>query len=289
MKNSGIAWTDHTFSPWHGCAKVSPACTNCYAETHDARFAGKTPHWGVNAPRRFFGDKHWNEPLNWNREAEKSGVRKRVFCASMADVFELRDDLRAPRARLFDTIAKTPNLDWLLLTKRPENFATMLPWHTKMTPWSNVWLGTTVENQEWANVRLPFLLSARAVVHFISVEPMLGRIELPRYDQSMGRSHSPIDWVICGCESGPGARPQKLDDVRDLRDQCAEIGAAFFLKQLEEDRGDSPIQIRTPRTTSTTMNATDGGGAWRKGPRKTLIEQPYLDGVQHVELPSVRA
>lgn len=118
-KDTGITWTDSTFNPWWGCEKVSPGCTNCYAATFDKRVGGD--HWGAKAGRRFFGDKHWREPEKWNRDAAKSGERHRVFCASMADVFEDRDDLVQPRIRLFHLISETPNLDWLLLTKRPEN------------------------------------------------------------------------------------------------------------------------------------------------------------------------
>lgn len=90
-KSTGIAWCDGTFNPWWGCVKVSPACTNCYAATFDRRIGGD--HWGPGSERRTFGDKHWNEPLKWNAAAEQAGTRKRVFCASMADVFEGRSDL----------------------------------------------------------------------------------------------------------------------------------------------------------------------------------------------------
>ena len=144
-EKTGIAWTDSTFNPWHGCQRVSPGCELCYAETFDARFG--EPHWGPKAPRRFFGDKHWNEPLKWNRAAEASGVRRRVFCASMADVFEDRPDLVEHRLRLWKLIEATPHLDWLLLTKRPENIHRMLPKPTvdadgNTRPYfSNVWLG----------------------------------------------------------------------------------------------------------------------------------------------------
>src|SRR5689334_16021242 len=125
-----IGWTHHTFNAWWGCHKVSPACKHCYAES----FSKRTGHavWGANAPRRFFGDAHWREPLKWNAAAEKAGERRRVFCGSMMDVFEWHDEptneqMNAARARLWELIESTPWLDWLLLTKRPENASSVLP------------------------------------------------------------------------------------------------------------------------------------------------------------------
>lgn len=118
-KNSSIEWTDHTFNPWWGCAGVSPGCDNCYAEAWAKRVGEDI--WGARKPRRFFGEKHWCEPLKWNDEAQKQGHRRRVFCASMADVFELRSDLDPWRDRLWVLIDQTPWLDWLLLTKRPQD------------------------------------------------------------------------------------------------------------------------------------------------------------------------
>ena len=141
-KNSSIEWTDHTFNPWWGCVRVSPGCQNCYAETWAKRVGADV--WGAGADRRFFGEKHWQEPVKWNRTASESSPRKRVFCASMADVFELRTDLDTARQQLWKLIIETSNLDWLLLTKRPENIRSMAPW----TVWpDNVWIGTTVEDQ----------------------------------------------------------------------------------------------------------------------------------------------
>src|SRR5258708_7584279 len=115
-KNSHIEWTHHTFNPWWGCTKVSPACDNCYAEAWAKRVGNDV--WGSKAPRRFFSDSHWKEPLKWQAQAAEEEERARVFCASMADVFEARPELDAPRARLWKLIESTPNLDWLLLTKR---------------------------------------------------------------------------------------------------------------------------------------------------------------------------
>ena len=271
-ENSGIEWTDHTFNPWWGCEKVSPACAHCYAETFSRR-VGYTdePHipgspdgpdgpkvrlWGPHSERRMFGDKHWREPLRWNAKAAAEGVRRRVFCASMADVFEDRPELAAPRARLYRLIEDTPALDWLLLTKRPENAAELWgqawadagsgfgQWPAPPAWRPNVWLGTTVEDQRRADERIPHLLSAPARVRFLSVEPMLGPIDLSAFfggpyvrlpgDAIEPHYNAGIDWVICGGESGPGARPMRLEWARDLRDQCLAAGVPFFFKQWGE-------------------------------------------------------
>jgi protein gp37 len=303
-KNTGVAWADDTFNPFWGCTKISPACANCYAATFDRRLGGD--HWGPKAPRRFFGDKHWNEPLRWNREAEKAGERRRVFCASMADVFEIHADpivdaqMSDARDRLWRLIAATPLLDWLLLTKRPENIASMVPWNVGFSkeavhtgsppargnlptpPWSNVWLGTTVENQAYADERIQHLLKVRAIVHFLSCEPLLGPIDLSRWlDEQTRRPVSAIDWVITGCESGAGARPTDVEWYRSLRDQCAETGTDFFLKQA----------IACNEGWSTTVATGVGVGEWsltKKISGVEVIDRPYLDGKQHLNFPRPR-
>ena len=173
--NTKIQWTDYTFNPWWGCTRVSPGCEHCYAEAFAKRCGVQ---WGVKAERRFFGDKHWAEPLKWNAAAAKLGERRRVFCASMADVFEDRDDLRAERAKLFSLIHTTPHLDWLLLSKRPENMERLADarW---IHGWpSNVWAGCTVEDQRRADERIPHLLRVPAAVRFLSCEPLLERVDL---------------------------------------------------------------------------------------------------------------
>lgn len=214
MENSKIEWTDHTFNPWWGCAKVSPGCSNCYAET----FAKRTgnPVWGSIAPRRFFGPKHWQAPLLWNETARAEGIRRRVFCASMADVFESREDLIRPRAQLLELIKETRSLDWLLLTKRPHNVSRMM----SLLP-RNVWLGTSAEDQKRWDERLPALMAVPARVHFVSAEPLLGPIKM--------HSLRP-DWLIVGGESGHRARPMDPQWVLDLRDQCGPE-TKFFFKQ----------------------------------------------------------
>jgi len=220
-KNSKIEWTHHTFNPWWGCVKVSAACKHCYAETW-ARRVGEDV-WGKRAPRRFFTDKHWRTPLVWDREAEAEGRRRRVFCASMADVFEERRDLDPHRERLWALIADTPNLDWLLLTKRPDAVSSLVPWDNAWP--ANVWLGTTAETQAWADKRIPHLAETGARVKFLSCEPLLGALDLTPYLGSI------VSWVIAGGESGGKARPSKPEWFRDIRDHCAAAGVPFHFKQ----------------------------------------------------------
>jgi len=227
-KNSSIEWTHHTFNPWWGCSKVSPACDHCYAETWAKRVGQSV--WGVKSPRRFFTDQHWQEPIRWNNEAVEDNERRRVFCASMADVFEKRAELNPWRTRLWKLIEDTPMLDWLILTKRPQNIAFMAPWKAEWP--ENIWLGTTVENQKFADIRLSHLLKHRAKVRFLSCEPLLGAIDLKPWIKAKPKKQQyGIDWIIAGGESGPGARPMHPDWARGLRDQTVKAGAAFHFKQ----------------------------------------------------------
>jgi protein gp37 len=242
----GIVTPGYTFNPWWGCVKVSEACRNCYAATFAKRFGVE---WGPQARRRFFGDAKWREPLKWDRKAAAEGVRRRVFCASMADVFEVLPDrhpdaeqMGAERLRLWRLIEATPHLDWLLLTKRPENVLGLTPagWDCVRGFPENVWVGTTAETQECADERIPRLLEVPARVRFLSMEPLLGPVDLSRWldllrlntwvkqARWMGTG---IHWVIGGGESGPGARPTHLEWARGLRDQCEAAGVPFFWKQ----------------------------------------------------------
>jgi protein gp37 len=183
--------------------------------------------WGTRAPRRFFGDAHWREPLRWNDEAGIARTRERVFCASMADVFERRADLNPYRQRLWGLIESTPNLDWLLLTKRPQNVQRLAPWGSKWP--MNVWLGTSVEDQHAAEQRLPLLLSVPAEVRFLSCEPLLGPLNLEQWFRR--RELYPIDWVIAGGESGPKSRPMHPDWAKGLLRQCLRFEVPFHFKQ----------------------------------------------------------
>jgi len=177
-KKTGISWCDHTFNPWWGCVRVSAGCERCYAETFARRLGFDV--WGENRPRRFFGEKHWNEPLHWNRQAEMEGVRRRVFCASMADVFENPPlaFLLNERYRLWELVEKTPQLDWLVLTKRPENIKPFVPekWLNYGGP-DHVFMGTTIEHQNVAKKRLTDLFRWPGR-NFVSVEPMLSPVSL---------------------------------------------------------------------------------------------------------------
>lgn len=309
-----ISWCDKTFNTHMGCTKVSPACANCYAERDmDLRY-GKVK-WGPQGTRVLTSDENWKKPIRWNKEAGEKGIRYRVFCASLADIFEewegpivnsnwntlfispsgewIPDDLGCGfvgeddwqkvtmndvRKRLFELIDSTPNLDWLLLTKRPENILKMWPERTitikyrnkKQTPGlahahpnpfkhetkiieyqpvrNNVWLGTTVENQEYADKRIAELLKCRhlAPVLFLSCEPLLGPVKIKKWLWEFDRGASSdigaeietpsgnIDWVIAGGESGPNARPANPDWYRSLRDQCKNAGVPFHFKQWGE-------------------------------------------------------
>lgn len=194
--NTKIEWADHTFNPWIGCSEVSEACDHCYAKKLATRMRDGTNLWGPEGERRVTSAAYWAKPLRWAAEASAAGQRQRVFCASLADVFEDRPDLVEPRQRLWRLILDTPELDWLLLTKRPENVCRMVPiaWLTwdedrarhgevpRRAEWpAHVWLGTTVENQERAAERIPHLLRAPAPVHFISAEPLLEPLDVSRW------------------------------------------------------------------------------------------------------------
>lgn len=220
-QNSRIEWTTHTFNPWWGCTKVSEACKHCYAEAWARRLGQNV--WGPGKDRRFFSDAHWQEPRRWNRGATGAPERPRVFCASMADVFEDRDELEPQRRRLWALIDATPNLDWLLLTKRPHLVARTVPWGRNWP--RNVWLGTTVELQSRADELLPHLADNPAAIRFVSAEPLLGPLDLRPWLGSV------INWVITGGESGPHARPASPSWFRDLHFQCIRASVPFHFKQ----------------------------------------------------------
>lgn len=257
MKDSKIEWTHHTFNPWIGCTRVSPGCVNCYAETMmDKRY--RKVKWGPQGERKRTSADYWKQPLKWNREAAADGERRRVFCASLADVFEDKTDQRQEmdewRKNLFDLIYETPSLDWLLLTKRPENVQKMVPWmfhHPDFFGWpANVWIGTSVEDQERADKRIPELLKIPAAVRFLSVEPLLATVDLRPYLQmqwlGFGEEQAMVDWVIVGGESGHDARPMHPDWARSVRDQCQEAGVPFLFKQWGEFGPCTPIDDGNP-------------------------------------------
>jgi protein gp37 len=241
-----ISWCDATFNPWLGCSRVSLGCLECYAARDAHRWEkkrGKT--WGAGSGRYVYGAEHWKAPLRWNKNAALDDVRKKVFCASTADVFEEFPGLDDHRVRIWDLIAQTPNLDWQLLTKRPQNILKMVPatWLTGNWPY-NVWIGTSVEDQAAANKRIPEILRVPAAVRFLSCEPLLGPVELK------GVKEGDLQWVIVGGESGPGARPMDLAWARSLKDQCQDGGIALWVKQLggvrnkRQELSDLPEDLR---------------------------------------------
>lgn len=316
-EDTAISWADSTFNPWVGCQKVSPACDHCYAE----RLMDNRLHrvqWGPGQARKRTHPRNWRKPVLWEREHEAfmlaHGRRRRVFCASVADVFDNEVDA-AWRADLFALIEKTPNLDWLVLTKRIGNAADMMflarGGHLPLLP--NVWLGATICNQEEADRDIPKLLATPAAVRFLSIEPMLGPVNLTRIELHKGSftptakappewrlvrevavvmnalkgskqlGMAPISWAICGGESGPHARPMNPDWVRSLRDQCAAAGVAFHFKQWGEwapyDRG------RVDSATLAEANSLDSP-LQRFG---TKLAGRLLDGSTHDAFPMVAA
>ena len=257
-EKTGIEWTDHTFNPWIGRSKVSPGCKNCYAETLDQRYYGGT-HWGKGAPRKRTSESTWRNPVKWNAIAltnieahpDYAHVRPRIF-PSLCDWL----DDEAPIEWLADflkLIHDTPNLDWLLLTKRPENlwrcretligmkecsadFETWLMQWSDGFPPSNVWIGVSVEDQKRADERIPQLLQIPAKVRFLSVEPLLSPIEFGAVPGGLvspiyQNRNSKVDWVIVGGESGPDRRDCGVDAICDVARQCVAAGVPCFVKQ----------------------------------------------------------
>ena len=200
-ENTKIEWCDHTFNPWIGCQKVSPGCDRW----------GKVD-WGPHGERVLTSDSNWAKPAQWDRAAAKRGVRARVFCASLADWLDNR------------VSESTPNLDWLLLTKRIENFGKHAPWHDDDIP-KNVWLGVTCEDQAHFERRWEILHTIPVKTHFISYDPALGPLSIRDWWVTP-------EWIICGGESGHGARAMDPAWARNLRDECAGAGVKFFMKQM---------------------------------------------------------
>lgn len=273
---SNIEWTDSTFNPWIGCTKVGPGCDHCYAEAREDKRLHRVK-WGAGSPRIRTSPGNWEKPKRWNEQPfytcacgyrgtmtsdDLHGVhgcglkfkltRRRVFCASLADVFDNEVD-PAWRVDLLELIAATPNLDWLLLTKRIGNARRLLDealdvmshgltrWED--CPWPNVWLGATVVNQEEADRDIPKLLATPASMRFLSIEPMLGPIEVDEWLHDSDcmfldgvctcaePREARIDWVIAGGESGPRARPVHPSWIRSVRDQCLNASVPFLFKQ----------------------------------------------------------
>jgi protein gp37 len=271
MTETKIEWCDYSFNAWWGCTKVSPACDHCYAETW-AKRTGFPDLWGVQAGRRTFGEKHWLEPLKWDIKALRMGnvTRPRVFCNSMADVFDNHEGVVLARERLWRLIRATQGLDWLILTKRIGNVHKMLP-HDWEDGYPNVWLGISVCEQREADRDIPKLLDIPAAVRFLSCEPLLGHIDLfpfhqgsciacagggevaacgptttfPEHDDGLERCYDcggtglcedneGLDWVIVGGESGAGARSMNVDWALNIAAECRSQEIPFFMKQLSQ-------------------------------------------------------
>ena len=315
-ENTSIEWCDHTFNPWIGCAKISAGCGNCYACTLMATRYGRV-EWGCHGTRLRTSADNWKQPERWNRKAEKLGVRYRVFCASLADVFEeYRGDgssydrpvsLDPWRWDLFELIGRTPNLDWLILTKRPAYAAEYLPLimdgaQGDEMPWSNIWLGTSVENQAAADERIPLLLSIPARVRFLSCEPLLDKVNLVSRSQQRGEHYKTITgtewlgpdepmihWVIAGGESGPGARPMHPAWARSLRDQCTAADVPFLFKQWGEwqpfHQGTAYIDKFSESLILPNGPGATGHPVYRVGKKAA---GRLLDGREHNEFPCPR-
>ncbi|MGH3191765.1 MAG: DUF5131 family protein [Streptosporangiaceae bacterium] len=237
--NTGVEYVKHSFSPWWGCSRVSPGCAHCFAEALAARWGNDL--WHLHGPRRVVSEGQWREPLKWNREAERDGMRARILCGTMCDVLEDHPDVGAARIRLFQLIEQTPWLLWFLFTKRPGNANAMIPWGNSWP--DNVGLVTSVENQDYADERVPLLLGTAAPVKGLSVEPMLSPVGFSSLAcpwcagtgrqpgqggdtgvcgrcGGIGRGPGLLDWIIIGGESGSKARPMHPQWASDLYRQC---------------------------------------------------------------------
>jgi len=313
-ENSKIEWTTHTLNFWIGCQEISPACDFCYAREQNA-FRGWVKGWGSHGERR--RTKTWGDALRWNRTARETGIRAKVFSNSLSDFFDNAVDETGIRDEAWQVIDECRDLDWLLLTKRPQLITNRLPadWMTRgpdgwLIPWPHVWLGCTTENQEEADRRIPHLLAVPAAMHFLSCEPLLGPVDLthilaPRdttddlgwtfnaldtgdyyqfrdnlsYWQSGDGPHrdNRISWVISGGESGPHARPSNPQWFRDIGRQCADAGVAWFHKQNGEYA--SVSEVAGP---GVHFSFSDGRTVRRVGKKAAGAR---LDGHEHKEMP----
>lgn len=323
MKNTTIEWTDHTLNFWWGCTKVSPACQHCYAESvakvFGKRLFGTVPLWGSGKPRYERLEAARKEALAMNKKAAHLGSRPRVFVNSMSDWLDDEVPL-GWLAFLLETLSLCPNLDFQVLTKRPENWAPrvegvlkhiegqpswetapadapecklrnfLADWFVLRTPPPNVWLGTTVENQEQANKRIPHLLEIPARRRFLSCEPLLGLVDIRHIriadDQWFPLQH--LHWVIAGGESGGAARPMHPEWLRSLRDQCAAAQVPFLFKQWGEW-----ISVDNTRHCQSEAARLDKGYPGHTFPDGTLMLRlgdkhtgNNLDGQQHLNFPA---
>ena len=249
-----------TFNAWIGCTRVDACCDHCYADRGSRRLAAQhsLKLWDEGSSRYFTSEDYWKKPLGWNRKAKSLGVRLKVFCASYADVFERRDDLVDRRARLLRLIDETDQLDWLLLTKRPENMIELASPVWKGHWPKNVWGGTTVGVRASLS-RIDHLRKVPSVVRFLSCEPLLEDLDDPAADRRLHHDElRGIDWVIIGGESGPKARPFDVKWAQRLMSQCRQAGAALFMKQLGARPINSSCDYATPGRSLTLLDSHGG-------------------------------
>lgn len=307
-ENSKIEWCDHTMNFWIGCQEVSPACDFCYARVQNEHWKWVNG-WGPGGERRRTSASNWHKLRVWNRKAGERGIREKVFSNSLSDFFDNHKSVATARREAWHYIEQSPNLDFLLLTKRPQNIPKMLPDpETGVKPWGdgwpNVWLGTTVENQEEADRRIPHLLAVPARVRFLSCEPLLGPVDMLRTpragdtwdwltgerENSGGKTNTAsIDWVICGGESGPKSRPTHPRWEESLRAQCSDAGVPYFRKQWGdwhphgETLADGSINaLGNPDQRDKWHTFEDGATMWRVGKHRSGA---LLDGVAHRGMP----
>ncbi|MCC2608357.1 phage Gp37/Gp68 family protein [Neorhizobium petrolearium] len=274
-ENSPISWTRHTWNPWMGCTKVSPACDGCYAEALMDKRYGKVK-WGPHAERVLTSPGYWKLPYRWQRQAECDGDRPFVFCASLADIFDNQINTHW-RADAFEVMRRTPNLVYLLLTKRPQNIIKLVA-EVGYLP-TNAAIGATIEDQQRADINLPALDRAfralPAAFSFVSCEPLLGQIVIP--------PHLMPHWVITGGETDQGghkARPTHPDWFRSLRDQCAAAGVPFHHKQNGEW-----VSVSEVAGPGAHFTFEDGATVRRVGRN---LSGRTIDGVTHDAFPEVR-
>ena len=251
MQNSKIEWCHHTANLWHGCVEVHEGCDNCYARVLNNRYHKENSNWGIKAPRLEVKSV-WDNLDKYQKLAKAAGEMHRVFVGSMMDIFEkpmpyilawgkyagqVFDDKKTDELRnklFYDVIPASPNLMFLLLTKRPSNINKYIPESWRTNPPVNVMFGTSPVNQETADKLIPQLLEVKGK-HFLSVEPMLGHVDLYLDTIRTGNLlEGKVDWVICGGESGAHKRPFNVEWAYSLRDQCKDAGTPFFMKQIDK-------------------------------------------------------
>lgn len=304
MAITKIEWAHYTFNPWIGCTKVKqldgklhPACVNCYAE-RDFDHRKGIVKWGKGHARHRTGETNWKKPLQWNKKVQETGLH-RVFCASLSDVFDSEVE-QSWRDDLWKLIDATPNLEWLILTKRPINVMLMIPPEWKLNPPKNVMLGTSVSDQQTADEFIPPLLSLGHLFRlFVSVEPLLGAMTLKQlhyqgitHIDALNGKHgllfplsgecAKLSWTIVGGESGPKARPMHPDWVRKLRDECVAANVPFHFKQWGEF---APRIVNPPINGANRLEFPDKEIMTRVGKKAA---GRLLDGVEWNQYPEVK-